>query len=114
MAMTNTIPQNCILTRWVGKGHPIVDAINQSKSVVGTVYQESGYSSTSADVDFKWMKGDIRIQIKTPKGTKGLAFGSQYDLRYDEEYEFLLPKNTAFLVNGYDEKTKTVIVEIIQ
>lgn len=111
-AIIDELPQDTVLTRYVGKGHPVWEAIQIKKDVLGTTFTESGYSSTSAYDNFAFgEKNNIRIKIKAPKGTRGLAFSHNYSLKYADEYEFLLPRGSSFKIVATDGKT--VVVELL-
>lgn len=111
-SMTDSLKTDTILTRFVGKGHPIYEAISGKKDLLGTVYNEAGYSSTSANVYFNFGYNNVKIKIRAKAGTKGLAFNSNYNLVHSWEREFLLPRNSAFKVIGV-ELNGDVIVDII-
>ncbi len=111
-SMTDSLQKNFVLTRRVGKGHPIYDALSNGKNVVDTIYTESGYSSTSLNYASTFGKKDnLNIRILAPKGTKGISF---YGVKYmSTEYEFLLPRNLSFKVTGYNQMSNEVFVEIV-
>lgn len=111
-ACTDRLPRSMVLTRRVGKGHPIYDALNEGKDLVDSVYTEKNFSSTSINYSSSFGKKDyVNIRIKAPQGTRGLSF---FGVKYmGTEYEFMLPRNSTFKVAGYNRNTNEVIVEII-
>ncbi len=111
-AMNDTLKANTLLVRWVGQGHPVIDALKQGKDIVGTVYNESAYSSTSMDNNYEGSKYNTKIIIKAPRGTRGLSFSSEYDLAYEDEYEFCLPRGATFKVLAVDNGV--IIVDLIE
>lgn len=111
-SMTDSLKSDTILTRFVGRGHPVYEAILGKKDLSGTVYNESSYSSTSMNVYHTYGYNNVKIKIRAKAGTKGLAFNSNYGLLHSIEREFLLPRGSAFKVIGV-ELNGDVIVDII-
>lgn len=110
-AMQDELPQDTVLTRFVGNNHPIAQALASQKDISGTVFTEQAYSSTSVRTKGAF-SGDVKIQIRAPKGTKGLSFSSDLEPPFPNEYEFLLPRGSAFKIVAV--KDNVVIVDLIQ
>lgn len=109
----DTLSKSMVLTRRVGEGHPVYEALTKGKDITDTVYTESNYASTSLDYasDFG-RKNHVNIRINAPKGTRGLSF---YGVKYmTTEFEFMLPRNITFKVIGYNRNLNEVIVNIME
>lgn len=65
------------------------------RKLVGTTFDDAGFSSTSIKRPFG---GDVVMNIKVPKGTPAAYVESI--TRYKGEYELLLPPGTKFKVNA--------------
>lgn len=115
-AMDDILPENTVLTRLVSRTHPLVVALKEKKNIVNTVYTEENFVSTSMNLMFNTdiASSHTRIRILAPKGTSGLAFGEKHSPAFGYEMEFLLPRNSSFLVKGFDVESGLVVVELIE
>ncbi len=112
-SMIDELTKPTVLTRFVGEGHPAYNAINSGLNALGTVYNEANFASTSANINHTFGGRKVKVRIKAPQGTRGLSFATDYKLRYPDEREFLLPRNSAFKIVGIDTDTSEVFVELI-
>lgn len=78
----------------------------------GSVFPESSYASTSLELFIaqNFQQNNPILEITLPKGTKYLDLDELFniDRTHWHEQEYLLPRNSKFLITGYDE-TKDVI-----
>lgn len=92
------LPENSVLIRAEGKGHPLYDAAKYLN--VGDKYQSKGYDSTSLNPNHTWGSSDVKIVYRAPKGIPAVycnAFGSEH---FSSEYEVLLGRNLSWNVVG--------------
>ena len=84
----------------------------------GTVLIDKGFVSTSADGTLaegfaKATNIGYMMKIEAPKGTKGLVpHNITNDKRFSNEYEFLLPRNSAFEILNVDSTNKVIEVKV--
>lgn len=70
----------------------------------GDIYQEPGYTSTSATTGFP----GVQLRIRIPAGQPAAPIPS----RYPEENELLLPRGSYFLVTGKRVDGKKTIIDV--
>lgn len=81
----------------------------------GTVFQDNGFHSTAVDAN-KAFSGNIRVEVRIPKGTKG-AYVDHISSNQGEK-EFLLPPGTKFRVVSASPSSGfygggTMVVEVV-
>ena len=79
------------------------------KNIVGSILQDEGFMSTSVNKNSAF-SGDLRLEIKIDKGTKGGGFVKSISA-YTNEEEYLLDKGTHLLIEGVrtGEKGEVII-----
>lgn len=112
-SMIDELPRTTVLTRLIGNGHPAYEALYRGTDAIGSVYNEANFASTSVNFDHQFGKNKVKVRIKAPAGTRGLSFATDYQLRYPDEKEFLLPRSSAFKIVGMDFENNEVFVELI-
>lgn len=96
------LTRDIALTRFIKDGFfeqfglsPETATAEDLDSMVGKVFKNKGYTSTSFDTSKNLFKSRaIRLNIHAPKGTKALVRPSQ------KEAEILLARNTAMVIKG--------------
>ena len=90
----------------------INEAINKLSVLKDNSFVDKGFVSTCRDEFEDDGFGDIRLDIKTNKNTKGLALESISD--FPEEQEILLQRNTKFKITDIktsNKKNAKIIIE---
>ena len=79
------------------------------KNIVGSILQDEGFMSTSVNKNSAF-SGDLRLEIKIDKGTRGGGFVKSISA-YTNEEEYLLDKGTHLLIEGVrtGEKGEVII-----
>ena len=79
------------------------------KNIVGSILQDEGSMSTTVNKNSAF-SGDLRLEIKIDKGTKGGGFVKSISA-YTNEEEYLLDKGTHLLIEGVrtGEKGEVII-----
>ena len=74
------------------------------KSLVGTVYTDKGYMSTSPLLSSSAVNKNLLMEIKVPSGKNRGAYINKLAGQFqDVEYEYLLPRGSRFNVVGITE-----------
>lgn len=89
----------------------------QKLSTVGEIYTDKSFvsTSTSLDVAKRFVRTNPILEISIPKGSKYIDIEKLFniDRRHWREDEYLLPKNSNFLVTGFDEEKNIIKVEYL-
>jgi hypothetical protein len=103
----HTVPEDTYVSRGVS-GEYAEAFLRKAKA--GAVFEDSGYTSTSATKPFF---GDIKMRIKLPKGAKAAPVPSSIV----DENEYLLPRNSRFRVVSIQDRgagAADVELELVQ
>lgn len=99
-------PRDMITFR--GFDREVFDKINP-----GTIFKDEGYYSTSIDNNVAKSFGSYIVDVRIPKGSKGVYVGEYGISKYPSEREFILPRGSRFKVISKDPDTQRAVVELI-
>lgn len=106
---SSRVPENIVAYRGAT---PFGQFKDLSKVKPGSTFSDSGFGSTSLNPDGAFSGGkNVTFHVRIPKGAKGAYIASAAD--NPDEQEFLLPTKTKYKVVSVNQKTKTVIVEVV-
>jgi hypothetical protein len=104
----SSTPEDMVVTRDLttervgGHGSSLVDGLRNGTIEPGAVISYKGYSSTTASKSFRAEKEVLRIQILVPKGSKALPLQALSES--PNEREILLPRNSKFKIQRFEER----------
>ncbi len=97
------------------------DKLNPSQAealtTVGKVFKDSSFVSTTKELSTakRFLNNNPILQIDVPKGSRYIDMDMLFniDRTHWREQEFLLPRNSMFVVTGFDEAQRIVKVKLI-
>lgn len=89
----------------------------EALSTIGKVFKDSSFISTTKELDTakRFSRYNPILEIEVPKGSKYIDLDMLFniDRKHWNEQEFLLPRNSMFMVTGFDEKSNIIKVKLI-
>lgn len=83
--------------------------VSDIDSLVGRVFRDRGFQSTSLTTAAVGQFGDVTMRIQNPAGTSGYFFGTS-----DEELEVLLPRGLNMTIVGAKEEDGKIILDVLR
>lgn len=115
----NTIQQDVIVRRranFESLGLDPLDPDGDPRSVVGSVVQDRGFMSTTLGKfdlaeGFHYVDEPVELNIRVPKGTKGLHLSNKDLTKFPDEHEVLLGDGTKLAILGATQKGGTWLID---
>ncbi len=89
----------------------------EALSTIGKVFKDSSFVSTTKELGIakRFSRYNPILEIEVPKGSKYIDLDMLFniDRKHWNEQEFLLPRNSMFMVTGFDEKSNIIKVKLI-
>ena len=88
------------------------DYFDDTQKLVGKEITEKGYSSSSVVQSGAMTDKDCKIKIHVPSGKGRGAYINNLSEYKDNEYEFLIPRNSKFRIVKVDETEEDLLLEM--
>ena len=85
---------------------------DDTQSMVGKIFKEKGYTSTSVIKTGAMTNKDCKIEISIPAGKGRGAYINKLSTYEDTEYEFLIARNSKFKVVGVSETEDDLVLKM--
>ena len=109
---SSSLPCDCILYRGVDNNALGVLSKFSDKDIVGQIYTDKGYMSTSLRYENCFNNREVILKIHVPKGHKGLYVGSLSAVG-DGESEVLLQKDQNMIVTKSETKFGKRFIDLL-
>lgn len=99
LVLSSKAPIDMTVTRAAGAAHPLYKWAQNIQ--VGDAFASKGFDSTSLNPLIRDAYRDVTINMRIPKGSRGIAMNAVLEnASYSGEQEWLLPANTTWAVVG--------------